>query len=103
MPASDIRNQIVSFLEKANSSVSLNKKPTTVKLEAFKNQKESNYLPLIDIQSNKKWMNKSVFDHALSEYEPSTPNFPDDKISKIYILGLSCLALFILTKVCYKK
>ena len=59
------------------------------------NNVEQYYIPFIDINYNK--------NPVKNAHITSNPKFPNDILTKIYIVGLSCLGLYMLNSLIKKK
>jgi hypothetical protein len=95
------RNKIMEYLINGNNK-SMVTSPNNVILEAYINQGnnvEYNYLPFINIEKNR--------DVIIKKYNQTVTNLTgennNDKLIQIYVLGLSCLGLFILNSVLNKN
>jgi len=110
MSIKQVRNKIMEYIINGNNSN--DKIANKVSLESYVNQGnnvEYNYLPFIDFQKNNSILknkndiyndNDSYSDnHLLSASMP----LPDDNLTRFYIVGLSCLGLYMLNSVLKKK
>ena len=107
MSIKQVRNKIMEYIINGNNSD--DRVANKVSLESYVNQGnniEYNYLPFIDFQKNNSILkNKSGIhndsdNHLLSA---SKPSLPDDNLTRFYIVGLSCLGLYMLNSVLKKK
>jgi len=72
--------------------------PNMVTLEPYLNMvnnAELYYLPFIDVKHNTQ-------PSIMSKISP-TPEIPNDKLTQIFIIGLSCLGLYMLNSLIKKK
>lgn len=106
MSIKQVRNKIMEYIINGNNSN--DKIANKVSLESYVNQGnnvEYNYLPFIDFQKNnsilknKNDIHNNSDNHLLSASMP----LPDDNLTRFYIVGLSCLGLYMLNSVLKKK
>ena len=101
MTLSQTRKRIMEFIINGNNSSQTNTSPNNVILEPYVNRGnniEYNYLPFIDIDKNVKTLNNT--NTVFADAKPIKPN---DDITKLYIIGLSCLGLYMLNSILQKK
>jgi hypothetical protein len=72
-----------------------NKIKKKVVFEPYVNNVEHNYIPFIDVNNNKNLINNT--------HISPNPEIPNDNLTKIYIVGLSCLGLYMLNSLIKKK
>lgn len=104
MPLKDLKN-ILFYFSKNNLE---NNKPNKVYFETFINKGnniEQNYLPLIDIDLNRKILNNKLLNNSSNPDSDSEliSTIKNDNISNIYIIGLSFLGLYILNLINKKR
>lgn len=107
MSIKQVRNKIMEYIINRNNSD--DRVANKVSLESYVNQGnnvEYNYLPLIDFQKNNSILKNKNDIHNNSDNHlssASTPTLPDDNLTRFYIVGLSCLGLYMLNSVLKKK
>ena len=97
MSIKQVRNKIMEYIINGNNDTE-KKTPNKVILEPYVNRAnnvEQNYIPFIDVNHNKNPLNTA-------QISPN-PEIPNDNLTKIYIVGLSCLGLYMLNSLIKKK
>ena len=97
MSIKQVRNKIMEYIINGNNDTE-KKTPNKVTLEPYVNRAnnvELIYMPFIDVYHNKKPLNSA-------QISPN-PEIPNDNLTKIYIIGLSCLGLYMLNSLIIKK
>ena len=97
MSIKQVRNKIMEYIINGNNDTE-KKSLNIVTLEPYVNRAnniEQNYIPFIDVNYNKNPLNSAQI----------SPNheIPNDNLTKIYIVGLSCLGLYMLNSLIKKK
>ena len=97
MSIKQVRNKIMEYIINGNNDTKINTL-NKVTLEPYVNRAnnvEQNYIPFIDVNYNKTPLNST-------QIYPN-PEIPNDNLTKIYIIGLSCLGLYMLNSLIKKK
>jgi hypothetical protein len=97
MSIKQVRNKIMEHIINGNNYREINSS-NKVTLEPYVNRAnnvEQNYIPFIDINYNKNPLKSATI----------YPNheIPNDNLTQIYIVGLSCLGLYMLNSIIKKK
>jgi len=97
MSIKQVRKKIMEYIINGNNDTE-KKTPNKVTIEPYVNRAnnvEQNYIPFIDVNYSKKPLNSAQI----------SPNneIPNDNLTKIYIVGLSCLGLYMLNSLIKKK
>lgn len=98
MSIRQVRKKIMEYIINGNNDTEKNTQ-NKVTLEPYVNKAnniEQNYLPFIDVNHNKNLPNST-------EIVPTNSEIPNDNLTKIYIIGLSCLGLYVLNSLIKKK
>lgn len=97
MSIKQVRNKIMELIINGNNNNNINN-VNHVSLERYlhrENNIEYNFLPFVDMKMNNK---------ELKKYLPNpSPPLPNDNLTKIYVIGLSCLGLYMLNSLLNKK
>lgn len=97
MSIKQVRNKIMEYLINGNNDTE-KKTPNKITLEPYVNRAnnvEQNYIPFIDVSHNK--------NPLISAQTSPNPEIPNDNLTKIYIVGISCLGLYMLNSLIKKK
>lgn len=98
MSIKQVRNKVMEYIINGKNDTE-KKTPNKVILEPYINKTnnvEQNYIPIIDVNYNKNMLNAV-------QLNPVEPEFPNDNLTKIYIIGLSCLGLYMLNSLIKRK
>ena len=97
MSIKQVRNKIMEYIINGNNDTE-KKSLNIVTLEPYVNKAnnvEQNYMPLIDVNYNKNLIKSA-------QISPN-PEIPNDILTKVYIVGLSCLGLYVLNSLIKTK
>ena len=92
-----VRNKIMEYMINGNNNTEKNKRNKVI-FEPYVNRAnivEQNYIPFIDINHNKVPLKSAPISPKLE--------IPNDTLTKIYVIGLSCLGLYMLNSLIKKN
>ena len=106
MSIKQVKNKIIEYIINGQNNIEQKKVGINkVLLESYtniENSNENNFIPLIDINYNNN--NNNNNNNKKYHITPlSNPSSKNDNLTNIYIIGISCLGLYILNSFLKKK